>query len=322
VTVRVDVLLEPAELRAMLEHDVREGLARTPKSVRSRWVWDAYASELFDRIVALPSYDLPRREAEVLGARAGEIARLAGADTAVELGSGSSPRTGILLAALEAAGARRYVALDVSEAALRDALPGLATRYPALEVRGAVADFERQLARVEAPGRRLVAFLGSTVGALEREERAALYRTVAAFIGREGAFLVGLDLVRPLEQILAAYAHPDGLGRELTLNLLRILNRELGADFELERFDVVGGWNAEEERLEAAVRSLSDQVVQLPAIGLTVDLRAGETIRDQLSTKFRRDSVEAELSAAGLSVAGWWTDPEGGYALCLATGST
>ena len=210
------------------------------------------------------------------------------------------------------------MAVDVSEAALRGALPRLAKRHPQIEATGAVADFERQLSRVDAGGRRLVAFLGSTLGALEPAERGGLYREVAAFIGSEGWFLLGLDLVRPLERIMAAYAHPDGIGRELTLNLLRILNRELGADFRLDRFDVVGAWNAEEERLESSVRSLAEHAVAIPALGLDLRLAEGETIRAQISTKFRRERVEAELGAAGLSISSWWTDGEGGYALCLA----
>lgn len=318
----IEILLTAGELRALLADDARAGLAASPKAMRSRWVWDARASELFERILALPAYDLPERESALLAAHADAVARAAAPETAVELGSGSSRRTPLLLDALLPAGLRRYVAVDVSEAALRDALPALAGRYPGLEIAGAVADFERQLAAVDAPGRRLVAVLGSTLGALDRDERAAVLATVAAFVAPDGALLLGLDLVKPLERIVATYAHADGLGDELSRNLLPILNRELGADFRVDRFDVVRGWNAGEERLETAVRSLEDQVVTLPELPLAVSFAAGETLRTQVSTKFRREGVEAELGEAGLSLREWWTDADEGYALCLSTGST
>jgi L-histidine N-alpha-methyltransferase len=224
----------------------------------------------------------------------------------------------VLLDGLAAAGLERFVAVEVSEAALRGALPGLVERYPAVAVVGAVADFERQLGLVEAPGPRLVAFLGSTIGALDPDERVALLVEVARFIGPDGAFLFGADLVKPLERILAAYDHADGLGEALTLNLLSILNREVGADFRLERFDTVGSWNPDEERLESCVRSLADQTVAIPGAGVTLELHAGDTIRTQISTKFRRERVDAELAAAGLTLREWWIDDDGAYALGLA----
>lgn len=316
---RIEVLLGEGELRALLELDARSGLARSPKAMRSRWVWDARASEIYARILELDTYDLPRRERSILVQRAGELAALARPDVVVELGSGSSDRTPVLLDALVPAGLTRYVAVDVSEAALRDAAPRLSGRYPALEVRGVVADFEHQLQRVDAPGRRLVVFLGSTIGALEPDERAALLLEVAAFVGRDGAFLLGIDLVKPVERILAAYAHAGGLGDALAGNLLPILNRELAADFRLDRFDVVRDWNADAERFETAVRSLEEQVVHVEALGLTVRFAAGETLRTQISTKFRRSQVETELAAAGLTLVEWWMDADGAFAVCLST---
>jgi L-histidine Nalpha-methyltransferase len=313
----LDVLLAPEDLRAMLARDVSAGLARTPKAVRSRWVWDAHGSELFERICELPTYDLPRRERSILERRAGEVAGLVQPETLVELGSGSSVKTLLLLDELVAAGLSRFVALDVSEAALRDALPSLAARYPDLDVRGVVGDFERQLGAVAAQGRTLVVFLGSTIGALERDERQAFLDAVASFLGPEDAFLLGIDLVKPAEQVVAAYAHPDELSGGLTLNFLAIANRELGADFDLSCFIAESSWNDGEERLEMVARSLTDQVVTIPALDLTLELPAGETIRTQVSTKFRRDGLAADLSAAGLQLHEWWTDEEGGFAVGL-----
>lgn len=315
---RLDRLLDAAELRRQLADDVRAGLARTPKAVRSRWVWDAHASELFDRIVALESYDLPRRERAILEERAAEIAAGVRPETVLELGSGSSPRTSVLLDALVPAGLRRFVAMDVSEDALRGALPRLAERYPGLDVRGVVGDFERQLGQVETPGRTLVLLLGSTIGALEPAERAALLAEVERTLDPHDAFLLGVDLVKPEAEIRAAYAHPDELAGGLIANLLPIVNRELGADFHVARFEPESTWNPSEERLETAVRSLEDQVVTIPALGLSVEFAAGETIRTQVSTKFRREGVGRELAGAGLRLVEWWTDAEEGFAVALA----
>jgi len=318
MTPRIDVLIDEGELRAMLARDVAGGLARAPKRVRSRWVWDARASELFDRIVASPEYELPRRERAILEARAGVIARLARAETAIELGSGSSPRTGVVLDALVPAGLGLLVAVDVSESALRDSLPELAGSYPALEVRGAVADFELQLDRIERRGRTLVLCLGSTLGGLEPGARAALLGRISAGFSPGDALLLGLDLLKPVDRILAAYAHPDGLARDLISNLLPILNRELGADFDPAGFAAESVWNPVEERIEMNVRSLRAQVVTIPALGLDVEFPPGETLGTEISTKFRRERVEAELAAAGLSLEAWWPDADDGYAVCLA----
>ncbi len=318
MTPRIEILLGDGKLRELLARDVAAGLARDPKRVRTRWVWDARASEIFERILQLPDYRLPERERAVLEARAGEIAALARAETAVELGSGSSPRTGIVLDALAPAGLRRLIAMDVSEAALRKSLPRLAARYPAVEVVGAVGDFELQLGRLETLGRTLILCLGSTLGGLETDERAGLLGEIERVISPDGALLLGLDLVKPVEQILAAYAHPDDLARGLISNLLPIVNRELGADFDVTRFGVEQVWNPDEERLEMNVRSLVDQVVSIPALELEVAFPEGETLGTEVSTKFRREGVRTELDTARLALAEWWTDADEAYAVCLA----
>jgi L-histidine N-alpha-methyltransferase len=319
VDVTIDRLLDGKQLREQLAADVRAGLARTPRAVRSRWVWDARGSELFDRIVELASYDLPRRERAILEARAPAIADAVRPETVLELGSGSSPRTPVLLDVLVAAGLRRFVAMDVSEAALRGALPRLAERYPDVDVRGVVGDFEHQLGLVDRPGRTLVLLLGSTIGALEKSERASLLAEIAGTLGLPGdAFLLGVDLVKPEAQIRAAYAHPDELAGGLIANLLPIVNRELGADFDPSRFRPESSWNADEERLETVVRSLGDQIVTIAALDIALELSAGETIRTQVSAKFRREGVEAELATAGLRLESWWTDPGDGFAIALA----
>jgi L-histidine N-alpha-methyltransferase len=317
--VRIDVLLGPGELRSMLEADVRGGLSRSPKAIRTRWVWDAHGSELFEQITALPTYDLPRRELSILEVRASEVAALAAPGSFVELGSGSSPRTALLLDVLVPAGLRRYIAVDVSEPALRGALSRLAERYSELELVGAVADFERQLAQIETVGRVLLGMLGSTIGGLDTDERRALLGESARTLAVGDALLLGLDLAKPAERVLATYAHPDELAAGLISNVLPIVNRELGADFDVSRFTAEKFWNPAEERLETVVRSREDQRVSIRAIGLTVELAAGETIRTQLSAKFRRERVEAELAEAGFRTTAWWPDRDDGFAVCLAT---
>jgi L-histidine N-alpha-methyltransferase len=287
--------------------------------VRSRWLWDERGSALFEAITALPEYYLTRREQEILAQRAVEIARLCPAETVIELGSGSAVKTTLLLDAIgPQGGLLRYAALDVSEDALRLGLSRLSRRYAGLELTGFVADFERQLDQVRLPGRRLVVFLGSTIGALEPQERAPILGQVAAALEEGDALLLGADLVKPAERILAAYTDAGGLSAALIANLLPVLNRELGAGFEVDRFASQAWWEPELERMEMAVRSLGDQVVEIPSLHLAVAFRDGELLHTEISTKFRREGLQGELAAAGLHLAAWWTDEADEYAVCLA----
>jgi L-histidine N-alpha-methyltransferase len=314
LTFRLERLLDPADLAEELRREARERLTATPKRMRSRWLWDARGAELYERIMALPPYYLSRAERAILERRAGEIAASVRPRTVVELGSGSSVKTTTLLDALPELA--RFVAIDVSENALTEAGRRLAARYPKLEVVGIVGDFERHL-----PGpfeQALVVFLGSTIGALDPEDRAVLLAAVASGLGSDGALLLGLDLVKPVERIVAAYADEEGLSAALIANLLPILNRELAADFRPERFRPEAAWNPELERMEMGVRSLTAQTVTLSALDLRVPFEKGETLRTEISTKFRRAGVEEELAAAGLRLDEWWADDAGDFALCLA----
>lgn len=311
---RLERLLTRADLAEELRRDAREGLTATPKRMRSRWLWDERGSALYERIMELPAYYLPEAERALLELRAGEIADVTRPRTVIELGSGSSVKTTILLDALPEL--ERFVAIDVSESALADAGPRLAVRYPYLEVLGVVDDFERRLRG--SFEETLVICLGSTIGALDPEDRASLLAAVASALADDGALLLGLDLVKPVERILAAYNDGEGLSAALIANLLPILNRELGADFRPELFQPEAAWNPALERMEMVVRSLTDQTVTLRAIELVVEFAEGEALRTEISTKFRREGVERELAGAGLGLAGWWTDDPGDFALCLA----
>jgi L-histidine Nalpha-methyltransferase len=306
------------DLAEELRREARRGLTESQKRMRSRWLWDSRAAALYEQIMELPDYYLPRAEREILEMRAVEIAALARPRTVLELGSGSSEKTTLLLDALP--GLERFVAVDVSESALAEAGPRLAVRYPDVDVVAIVDDFERRL-----PGpfaETLVVCLGSTIGALDLDDRAALLAAVATILASEGALLLGLDLVKPVERLLAAYNDGEGLSAALITNLLYVLNRELHADFEPERFRPEAAWNADRERMEMVVRSLEAQTVTLPAIDLSVEFEDGETLGTEISTKFRRGGVERELADAGLRLYAWWTDEAGDFALCLARPSS
>lgn len=311
---RLERLLGADDLAEQLRREAREGLTATPKRMRSRWIWDARAASLYEQIMELPDYYLPGAERAILERRARKIAALTRPRTVVELGSGSSAKTTILLDALPEL--ERFVAIDVSEAPLADAGRRLAARYPHVEVVGVVGDFERHL-----PGpfeRVLVVCLGSTIGALEPDDRAALLAAGASMLGTDGALLLGLDLVKPIGRIVAAYDDGEGLSAALIANLLHVLNRELAADFRPERFRSEATWSPELERMEMGVRSLVPQTVRLAAIDLSVEFEEGEALRTEISTKFRREVVEQDLGAAGLGLDAWWTDEAGDFALCLA----
>jgi L-histidine Nalpha-methyltransferase len=222
-------------------------------------------------------------------------------------------KTRILLDALPLL--ERFVAVDVSESALAEAGPRLAARYPHAGIVGIVADYERELPSPSAGT--LLVVLGS-IGALEPDDRAALLASIAAALPAEGALLLGLDLVKPVERIVAAYNDAKGLSAELIANPLRILNRELGADFEPDRFRPEASWEPALERMEMVVRSLERQTVTLPAIDLVVEFGEGDTLRTEISTKFRREGATRGLEAAGLILEAWWADEAGDFALCLA----
>ena len=311
---RLERRLGPNELAEQLRHEAREGLTASPKFMRSRWVWDARGAELYDRIMELPQYYLPQVERPLLAAHAGDVEALVHPRRAVELGPGSSVKTPLVLDALT--GLESYVAIDVSEEALEAAGQRLAERYPDLDILGIVGDFETGLP--EPAERTLVICLGSTVGNMGPRERARLFENVAELVSEGGGLLLGLDLVKNPERIAGAYRDDLGYTDGLISNLLPILNRELGADFDVGRFRPEAEWAPERSRMEMFVRALEPQTVHVRDLGLTVEFAEGERLRTEISTKFTREGTEEELAAAGLHIAGWWNDEAGEFALCLA----
>ncbi|NUR06441.1 MAG: L-histidine N(alpha)-methyltransferase [Nocardioidaceae bacterium] len=315
----IDRHLTPDDLAASLRTDVRAGLTATPKVLPPKYFYDGRGSELFEDITRLPEYYPTRAERSILQARAAEVADLTKARTLVELGSGSSEKTHLLLRALRDVGSlETYVPVDVSADAIEWALPGLAEEYPTLEVHGVVADFERHLEVLPQDGPRLVAFLGGTIGNFEPEQRGAFLAALGATMNPGDAFLLGTDLVKDPQRLVAAYDDAAGVTAQFDLNVLHVVNRELGADFDVDAFKHVAVWNAECEWIEMRLRSLRDQTVAVPALDLTVGFADGEEMRTEISAKFRREKVERELTAAGLHLAQWWTDEAGDFALSLA----
>ena len=314
---RVDVHLTPDDLRLALHADAERGLRSEPKDIPPKWFYDDRGSQLFDDITRLPEYYPTRCERAILQARASEIARITGADTLVELGSGTSDKTRILLDALSDAGTiTRFVPFDVSEQTLRDAAAAIGRDYPGVAVHAVVGDFERHLARIPADGRRVVAFLGGTIGNFEAPARAEFLAEIAAGLGPRDFLLLGLDLVKDIDRLEAAYDDSAGVTAAFNKNVLHVLSRELDTEIDPDHFDHVALWNADDARIEMRLRARRDLVVAL--LGLEWRIAAGEEILTETSAKFRIDGIRSELADAGFSVVTTWTDPADDFSLTLA----
>ncbi len=315
----LDLHLTEADAEAALRADARAGLTAQPKWLPPKWFYDAVGSELFERITELPEYYPTRTERALLRAHSAAIAAISGADTLVELGSGSSEKTRLLLDAFRRSGSlRRYVPQDVSESALRLAMDALVADYPTLEIHGVVGDFTRHLSRLPAGGRRLIAFLGGTIGNLIPEERAAFFAAARAALAPGEHLLLGTGLVIDPEPLVAAYDDAAGVTAEFNRNVLTVLNCELGADFDPPAFDHVALWNAEAEWIEMRLRARRPMTVQVRDLDLTVRFDEGEDLRTEVSAKFRREGIRRELADAGFELLACWTDQEQRFALNLA----
>jgi L-histidine N-alpha-methyltransferase len=317
---RVAVLVDPDWANGSLVEDVRRGFAAHPRTLPPKWLYDDAGSALFDEITRLPEYYPFAAEHAILEAHAAEIASASGATTLVELGSGTSDKTRLLLDAFTSTGQlARFAPVDVSEGTLREAAVRIAERYPGLEVEAVVGDFTLHLAQLPHGGRRMVAFLGGTIGNLYLEERRAFLGALADVLQPGDSVLLGTDLVKSADRLIAAYNDDAGVTEQFVLNSLRVLNRELGADFDVDGFSYIPFWDAHMERMDLRLRSEMPQRVTIPAADLVLDLASGEEIRVEISTKFRVSKIAAELEGAGLGVTRVWTDDAGDFALTLAT---
>lgn len=317
----LEIHLSDSDAADALRHDARVGLSADPKWLAPKWFYDARGSELFEQITTLPEYYPTRTERELLRRSAWKIAARTAVDTLVELGSGSAEKTRLLLDALAANGSlRRFVPLDVSESALRGAMAAVAREHPELAVHGVVGDFTRHLELLPASQgrRRLVVFLGGTIGNLLPDERAGFFTALRAALDPGELLLLGAGLVTDPAVMVPAYDDAAGVTAEFNRNVLRVLNRELGADFEVDAFDHVAVWDATHEWIEMRLRARRAMTVRLPAVGMTVRYAQGEEMRTEVSSKFRREGLGTELAAAGFTDQAWWTDPGDRFAVVLA----
>jgi L-histidine N-alpha-methyltransferase len=315
----VDVHLGPDDLTRALRADALRGLTATPKALSPMWFYDEVGSELFDDITRLEEYYPTRREREILEARAAEIAEATGADTLVELGSGTSEKTRLLLDALAGAGhLRRFIPFDIAEPTLRSAAAAVATEYPGTAVHAVVGDFAHHIGRLPPGGRRLVAFLGSTIGNLNPPERARMLGEIAAGMAPGDALLLGCDLVKDHARLEAAYNDARGVTAAFNLNVLSALNRQLGATFDPAAFEHVARFDAAQEWIELCLRSRVRQQVTVAGLGIEVAFGAGEEMRTEISTKFRPEGMACELHAAGFHLKNFWTDGGSDFGMFLA----
>ena len=317
--IRIDVLLGPPDIERALRNDVAEGLTSTPKELPPKWFYDDRGCELFDAITRLPEYYPTETERAILRAEATAIARAAGAETLVELGSGTSDKTRTLLDAMASTGQlQRFVPFEVNEATLRAASDTIAANYRGVQVHAVVGDFEHHLDALPAGGRRMIAFLGSTIGNFAPAARKQFLADLTAAMQPGDSLLLGTDLVKDVERLERAYDDSRGITAEFNRNVLRVVNRELDADFEVGAFTHVAFFDRDEEWIEMRLRSEDAQRVHVGALELTVDFARGEEMRTEISAKFRREGVEAELASAGLRLDRWMTNPNDDFALSLS----
>lgn len=318
--VEVEVLLHEDEWAAHLADETRRGLTSAQPWIPPVWFYDERGSDLFDQITELPEYYPTRTERAILTASATDIVRQAGARTLVELGAGSADKTHLLLgAAVDQGLLKRFVAVDCSQSALETAGAQVLHSYPQIEVHVVVADFNAHMSELEHSPARLVVFLGSTIGNFDPVQRQVFLAELAADLDPGDHFLLGTDLVKEADRLVAAYDDPAGVTAAFNLNALRVLNRALGADFDPDQYHHRAVWNAPEQRIEMHLVARTDQQVVLTGLDdLTVRLHAGEHLRTEISTKFTAAQVTAELAAVGLQVVDRWTDPDGDFLLTLA----
>jgi L-histidine N-alpha-methyltransferase len=315
----IDVHLRPGDTRRALAADVRAGLTARPKELSPKWFYDARGSELFDEITRLPEYYPTETERTILLEHAFDIADLADADTLVELGAGSADKSRVLLDAMSKQGSLdRYVPFDVSESALSAAAAMIGDEYPGLRVHGVVGDFDHHITTIPSDGTRLIAFLGGTVGNYEPVSRARFLEQVVAQMRAHDSFLLGIDLVKDPARLVRAYDDSQGVTAAFNKNVLAVINRELGGTFDLDRFAHVARWDPVNEWIEMRLRSSVAQRVTIRDIETTIEFAQGEEMRTEISAKFRRRGICDELTAAGLELVAWFTDPDGDFALVLS----
>ncbi|MEU4688647.1 L-histidine N(alpha)-methyltransferase [Actinoplanes sp. NPDC023714] len=312
-------LLDDSDLDRSLRADVQAGLTAPVKTLPPKWFYDNRGSELFEEITRLPEYYPTRTERAVLAEAAPEIARITDAKTLVELGSGSSEKTRLLLDAMLARGTLgSFVPLDVSATFLSSSVETLIAEYPGLGVTGVVGDFAQHLGHLPDGDDRVVAFLGGTIGNLVPDERAAFLTSLRQALHPGEWLLLGADLVKDPAVLVPAYDDAAGVTAAFNRNVLHVVNRALGGDFDPSLFEHVALWDPQREWIEMRLRSTVAQRVRIAGLDLTVPFAEGEEMRTEISAKFRRAGLASELGAAGFELRHWWTDPRSWFGVTLA----
>ena len=315
----IDVHLSPEDVQRQMRQDALVGLQASEKSIPPVWFYDERGSRLFEEITQLPEYYPTRAERALLEAHAASIAQLSKADTLVELGAGSCEKTRVLLSALEHAGTlTRYVPFDVSDEFLRGAATALSEEYGALDIHLVIGDFHHHLTEIPTDGRRMVAFLGGTIGNLNPAQRARFLFDLNCTMSSDDSLLLGADLVKDRGRLVSAYDDAAGVTADFNRNVLHVLNEQLGGDFDPERFRHVALWNEEEQWIEMRLRAERPTEVSLSGAGITVSFDEGEDLLTEISAKFTPERIERELSEAGFVVEGVWGADEGEFLLALA----
>jgi L-histidine Nalpha-methyltransferase len=318
--VRVDVLLDEDDGRRALYDATVQSLQAEVKQLPTVWLYDEAGSRLYEQITRLPEYYLPGREGEILRAHAAAIAGRTQARTLVELGAGTAKNTRLLLDALDSAGTlERFVPLDVSEQTLRASAQAIAAAYPGVYVHAIVGDFERHLGALPGAGRRLIAFLGSTIGNLYAEQRETFLGTLASVLAPDDALLVGVDLVKDIVRLESAYNDSRGVTEAFVRNALTGVNGELDATFDQRRFVYDARWDPGHEWMDIGLRARQAHTVSIERLELEVAFEECEPLRVEISSKFRREQFELEAVGAGLRIESWWTDAAGDFAVALCS---
>ncbi len=307
--------------RNEIREDALRGLISEQKSIPSKYFYDKRGSRLFEEICSLPEYYQTRTELSILKNSAADIVRDLGEVDIVELGSGSNLKVRTLLdTCLRRRQAEiRYVPVDVSGSVLAESSVELLGLYPRLKIVGIIADFTKHIRKIPEGRQRLFVFFGSTIGNFSRRERTGLLKSVSAIMGRHDRFLLGIDMLKPVEMLERAYNDSRGITAEFNRNILTVLNRELRADFDLSHFDHVAFYSAAKEQVEMHLRANRSVSVIIDALGMRVSMEEGETIHTEVCGKFSRESAGAMAEEADLRINRWFTDPQGLFSLVELT---
>ncbi|HEY2213997.1 MAG TPA: L-histidine N(alpha)-methyltransferase [Acidimicrobiales bacterium] len=315
----IDVHLKPGDVQTQMRADAIAGLQAASKSIPPVWFYDERGSQLFEDITRLPEYYPTRAERHLLEQHARSIVEMAKADTLVELGAGACEKTRVILDALSDLGTlNRYIPFDVSDEFLRGAASSLCDEYEGMAVHLVIGDFNQHLAAIPTDGRRMVAFLGGTIGNFNPEQRARFLFDLNCTMTSDDSLLLGTDLVKDRGRLVAAYDDSAGVTADFNRNVLLVLNEQLGGNFDPELFSHVALWNEDEHRIEMRLRAKTASEVTLQAANIQVTFEQGEDLLTEISCKFTPERVAAELDEAGFVVDDMWGADDGEFLLTLA----